>query len=85
MIVMKCLKHFSRSHLLCLKMHRAINPKLKSIFSSIKEYAEKEATLEAIENEVREEKRFRIKNRILYQWALLLDKRENIAKFIANR
>lgn len=26
-----------------------------------------------------------MKNRILYSWALLLDKRENIAKFIANR
>lgn len=56
MAVMTCLKQFSRSHLLCLKLQRAIDPKLKGLFDTLKYYAEKEAILLEIEKEVKDER-----------------------------
>lgn len=71
--------------MLALKLNKAIGPKLRNHFDMIRDYAVKESKLLEIEKEVQTEKDFEIKNRILYSWALLLDRRESTAKFIASR
>ena len=82
---MEALKQHSRSHLIYLKLHKVIDPRLADCFSTLKNYAIKEAKLLEFEKEVVNEKQFQTKNRVLYSWALLVDRRESLAKFIAKR
>ena len=67
------------------RLTNIIYNRIKPQLECLRAFSEKEHQLQKIEMQFDVEKKLRLKNKIMFNWVLLVEKRESLAKFQARR